>query len=153
MSDPKEYGREVNEFINQFCAVDECQNGKWMAYLDPTHDFVREGKQPPGQVNRYMDGDPTYSPGNEFWDGLPPEFERISKNRWRLVWPIDLSKQANRLLWNAAWAGRPCFDTAWGARAKIEEWVRLNRPDIVNQAEINAREALAYRRRQENANA
>lgn len=53
MSDPSEYGREVHEFINQFCAVEECKNGKWMAYLDPTHDFVRGGLQPPGQLNSY----------------------------------------------------------------------------------------------------
>lgn len=134
MSDPKEYGREVNEFISQFCAVEVCKNGKWMAYLDPTHDFVREGAQPPGQVNSFLDGNPTYTASNLYWFDEPM---------------IDLSKPENRVRWNEAWACRPCFDTAWGARAKIGEWVRNNRADIVRQAEVNAGEALAYRRRQE----
>lgn len=147
MSDPAEYGREVNEFINQFCIVEEHKPGKWMAYLDPAHDFVREGLQPPGQVNFYEDGNPTYSVGHIYWDGQPPTFKRKQSGKWQEVWSFDLSIKENRVLWNEAWAARPLFASAWTAREKIEAWVRQNRPDITHQAKVHAREALAYRRR------
>lgn len=137
-----DYGVELFGFVTSFCIVQQDKkSGLWMAWLDPTHDFVREGKQPPGQINVYEPGDPTYTPTNRYTGTLPVRFVK-----GRPIWDADLLPPAERAEARAAWAARPRFRSAEKARRMIEAWIWHARPDIVRMGKEQALEAAAYRR-------
>lgn len=144
-TEDQEFDAEVRAFVASFGCVLRTPNGRWKAWLDPSHDFVRDGLQPPGQINVYSQGDSSYTAENLYWDGQPP----IGFARGRPIFslPLDFQKADDRLLWLQAWAARPYFLSPETARSKIEEWIWGNRPDIVQTAKNEVREAIAYRRR------
>lgn len=144
-TEDQEFDAEVRAFVASFGCVQRTRYGRWLAWLDPTHDFVREGLQPPGQVNVYLHGEPTCTAQNSYWDGQPPI--GFAGGKPLFGGPLDLRKSADRELWRQAWAARPYFESAESARRKIEEWIWDNRPDIVRTARNEVREAIAYRRR------
>ena len=144
--DDREYDAEVRAFVASFAQVQQHHAGRWMAWLDPAHDFVRDGPQPPGQVNAYHHGEATYTAENRYWNGLPPiGFDR--KGRPRFPSELNLARLADRLVWRQAWAARPFFHSHHAAAHAITEWIWGNRPDIVRTAKHEVREAIAYRRR------
>ncbi len=83
-TEDQEFDAELRAFVASFGCVQRTRYGRWLAWLDPTHDFVREGLQPPGQVNVYLHGEPTCTAQNSYWDGQPPiGFARGKPPLWR----------------------------------------------------------------------
>lgn len=139
------FDAEVRTFVASFGGVLRTRYGRWMAWLDPTHDFVRDGVQPPGQINVYHAGEPTYTAQNRYWDGLPPIGSAGGEPIFGSA--LDLRKADDRVLWRQAWAARPFFHSSEAAGKAIAAWIWDNRPDIVRVAKNEVRDAIAYRRR------